>query len=164
MNLQDFLTEKIQPGEKTAIMGVGSVLRSDDGAGSYFIERLTAEIQSDDLLLISGSTAPENFTGVIKSFAPKRLFIVDAAHMELPAGEIRILETAKIGGMSFSTHMLPLPIMLKYLELETGCEVICIGIQPKSTEQGFSMCEEVRSGAERLANMFYKALTAAKRK
>jgi len=145
-------------GQKTAIMGVGSVLRSDDAAGMYFIERLMSYKKRDDLLLIEGSTAPENFTGVIKNFEPDRLFIIDAAYMGLPVGEIRVLETASIGGMSFSTHMLPLPVMLNYLELETSCEVICIGIQPGSTEQGFTMCEEVRAGAEHLAEMFYEAL------
>lgn len=156
--LQSNLLEIIPLGQKTAIMGVGSVLRSDDAAGMYFIEQLISKIQRDDILMIAGSTAPENFTGVIKNFAPVRLFIIDAAHMSLPIGEIRVLETDEMGGMTFSTHMLPLSVMLNYLELETACEVICIGIQPGNTEQGFTMCAEVRAGAEHLAEMFYEAL------
>ena len=105
-------------------MGVGSVLRSDDGAGMYIIELLETDIQQEDVLFIAGSTAPENFTGVIKDFAPDRLFIIDAAYMGLPVGEAGVIETVDIAGMSFSTHMLPLSVMLDYLALETGCEVI----------------------------------------
>ena len=63
-----------------------------------------------------------------------------------------------ISGVSFSTHMLPLPVLLKYLEAEVPCEVICIGIQPKCTEAGFSLSEEVREGTERLAEDFYRTL------
>lgn len=150
--------EKMSKDQKFAIMGVGSVLRSDDAAGMYFIEQLEANIQREDVLLIAGSTAPENFTGVIKNFAPDKLFIIDAAHMGLPVGEIRMLDMSEIGGMAFSTHMLPLPVMLNYLELEIGCEIFCIGIQPGSTEQGLSICEEVRAGARHLAEMFCEAL------
>lgn len=139
-------------------MGVGSVLRSDDGAGMYFIELLESDIQQEDVLFIAGSTAPENFTGVIKNFAPDRLFIIDAAYMGLSAGEAGVIETADITGMSFSTHMLPLSVMLDYLALESECEVICIGIQPENTAQGFEMCGDVRTGAECLAKMFGDAL------
>ncbi|MDP4132521.1 MAG: hydrogenase maturation peptidase HycI [Bacillota bacterium] len=157
MKLQSFLQKKISKGQKTAIIGVGSVLRSDDCAGMHFIEKLSSYIQNENMLLIGGSTAPENFTGVIKNFAPDRLFIVDAAHMGLNVGEIHVLDILEIDGISFSTHMLPLPVMLEFLKLEIGCEVICIGIQPKNTELGFSMCEEVAAASENLAKMFCEA-------
>lgn len=154
-----YIKQKTAKGQKIAIMGIGSVLRSDDGAGMYCIGILQSKLENyDNLLLIQASTAPENFTGVIKSFEPNRLFIVDAAHMGLSPGKIRIINMADITGVSFSTHMLPLPVMLKYLELETACEIICIGIEPKSTEQGFEICDEVRKGAETLAEIFAESL------
>jgi len=159
MNLPSFIREKMPEGQKTAILGVGSVLRSDDGAGMHFIEMLSGFARRDDLLLISGSTAPENFTGVIRDFAPDRLFIVDAAFMGLPAGEIRVLAPDQIDGLPFSTHMLPLPVMLKYLRHDAGCEVIFIGIQPENTDFGCSMCESVLCSAERLAKLFRDALS-----
>lgn len=144
--------------KKIAIMGIGSELRNDDAAGMCLIEKLRAAINREDVIFIGGGTAPENFTGVIKDFQPDRLVIIDAAHMGLPTGEIRLLESDEIGGLSFSTHMLPLPIMLKYLELELNCHVICIGIQPKNTEQGFTMCEDVAKAVDKLSSIFYEAL------
>lgn len=79
--------------------------------------------------------------------------------MGLLPGEVKTVPACDIAGVSFSTHMLPIPVMLKYLESEVGCEVVFIGIQPKSTDQGFSMCEEVKKGTERLVKDFYDALT-----
>ena len=159
MEIRDYLRKSIQPGEKVALLGIGSTLRSDDAAGMYFIQLLSGLLQQERTLLLAGSTAPENFTGVIKEFAPDKLFIVDAAHMGLLPGAVRIVSAGAIGGVSFATHMLPLPVMLKYLESESDCEVVFIGIQPKSTGQGFSMCEEVKKGTERLVEDFYAALT-----
>lgn len=141
-------------------MGVGSVLRSDDAAGMYLIELLRKKIRRDDVLLIAGSNAPENFTGVIKNFAPDKLLIVDAAHMGFLPGEMKIVPAASIGGVSVSTHMLPLSIMLDYLKTEAGCEVLLIGVQPRSTEQGLGMSAEVKSGVRQLAECFGDAFSA----
>lgn len=157
MTIGGFLEKQIKPGLKYALMGVGSELRSDDGAGMHFISCISQKLKRDDVLLIAGSTAPENFTGVIRNFAPDVLFIIDAAHMGLKPGEVKIIPSSDIGGVSFSTHMLPLSFILKYIEAEAGCKTVFIGIQPATTEQGFSMCEEVRTGAERLAEEFIKA-------
>ena len=157
MEIRDRLKNTVHPGEKYVILGIGSILRSDDGAGMYFIELLRNLVKMDNLLLIEGSTAPENFTGVIKDFAPDKLFIVDAAHMGLLPGETKVVPACDICGVSFSTHMLPLSVMLKYLESEAGCEVIFFGIQPHCTDQGLSMCKEVKDGTKRLAADFYNA-------
>lgn len=157
MEIRDCLRKNIQPGQKYAILGIGSTLRSDDAAGMYFIELFGELVQRDDVLLIAGSTAPENFTGVIKDFSPDKLFIVDAAHMGLLPGEAKVVPACDIAGVSFSTHMLPLPVMLKYLESEACCDVIFIGVQPKCTEQGFYMCDEVKKGVGHLVEEFYDA-------
>lgn len=158
MEIRDYLKNDMQPGQKYAVLGIGSALRSDDAAGMYFIELLGNLVQQDDLLLIAGSTAPENFTGVIKNFAPDRLIIVDAAHIGLLPGEVKVVPACDISGVSFSTHMLPLSVMLKYLESETGCDVLFIGIQPKCTDQGLCMSDEVKKGTEHLAEDFYYAI------
>lgn len=160
----DCIRKSIQPGQKFAILGIGSVLRSDDAAGMYFIELFGDMVRRDDVLLIPGSTAPENFTGVIKDFAPDRLFIVDAAFMGLLPGDAKTVPACDISGISFSTHMLPLPVMLEYLESETHCTVTFFGIQPRSTDQGLFMCDEVKRGTELLACAFRDAFSDPQKK
>jgi hydrogenase 3 maturation protease len=157
MEIRDFLKKNISKGRKYAILGIGSELRSDDAAGMFLIGFLKDAIKCDNVLLIAGSTAPENFTGVIKKCKPDILFIIDAAHMGLSPGEVKIIPESDIGGVSFSTHMLPLPVMLGYLVSEIGCGIIFIGIQPGNTDQGSDICKEVKRGTMRLAKDFYEA-------
>ena len=151
MSIKDSLSGFFSGG-RTAILGVGSVLRSDDGAGMYLIELLERDFASrKDLLLLGGSTAPENFTGVIKDFAPDTLLVVDASEMNAAVGTVTLIPEDRISGATVSTHMLPIPVMLSYLREECGCAVHVIGIQPKSIEMGEEMCAEVRSAVEMLA-------------
>lgn len=156
MKIRDYLKSNIKPGRKYAVLGIGSTQRSDDAAGMYFIELLSGMLKQDNVLLIAGSTAPENFTGVIKNFGPDVLFIVDAAHMGLLPGEAKVVPACDIGGLSFSTHMLPLTVMLRYLEAELDCDVMFIGIQPASTDYGLEMCNEVKEGVKMIAEEFYR--------
>ncbi len=140
--------------KKIAALGVGSVLRNDDAAGMIFADELQRLCKSERLLVLGGGSAPENFTGVIKAFSPDILFIVDAAFMGCGVGEARLLGSEKIGGMSFSTHMLPLPLMLDYLKSECGCTPVVIGIQPSDTGQGMTVNKTVEAAAKNLAALF----------
>lgn len=143
---------KLFSGKKRIMfMGIGSVLRSDDAAGIHFAKRLTRLVIRDDVAVVEGGTAPENFTGVIKAFRPDLLVLVDAAHMGINVGHTAVLDKSNIGGISFSTHMLPVSLTLDYIENELGCDTAVIGIQPQNTEQGIGMCTEVQSSAEKLA-------------
>ncbi|MEG1662287.1 MAG: hydrogenase maturation protease, partial [Clostridiales bacterium] len=112
------LQEMVPAGVPIAVLGVGSVLCGDDAAGMEVIARLEQYDLPGRILLCAGSTAPENFTGVIKKFAPTYLIVIDAAYMEKPPGTIAIIPAEAIDGMGFSTHMLPMSVMLNYLRQE----------------------------------------------
>lgn len=164
--LERYLKAAFAAYRRVAVVGVGSELCRDDEAGLYLVECLSGRTglavgaSNERLLLIRGGPAPENFTGIIKAFRPDLLVVVDAAFLELPAGSIQILPEERAAGLSFSTHMLPLPMMLSYLKLECACETCLVGIQPASTEQGLGMSPRVREGAELLAEILTEALNA----
>lgn len=139
---------------RPVIMGVGSELRNDDGAGVLLSHMLSERFSDKNVTVITGGTAPENFTGEIKKASPDVLFIVDAAFMNLPVGSVKVLNPSSVGGISFSTHMLPLPLTLDYLRAECDCKTVLIGIQPYNTEQGLEICEEVRLSVEKLVQAF----------
>ncbi|HWQ58918.1 MAG TPA: hydrogenase 3 maturation endopeptidase HyCI [Clostridia bacterium] len=153
--LETFLKETLSA--RVAVLGVGSELCRDDAAGLYAVERMRREPGLEKLLLLSGESAPENFTGVIKGFSPDALIVVDAAYMDLPAGSFQLLPYEKAAGLSFSTHMLPLPMLMDYIRAECGCRLYVIGIQPENTGQGLGISPRVREGARKLARMFGKA-------
>ena len=153
-------------GEKrVCFLGVGTELCHDDVAGLYLIEQLALRLQLPvgeaigRTLLISGGPAPENFSGLIREFQPDLLVVIDAAFLELPAGSIQLLPEESAAGLSFSTHMLPLPMLLSYLKLACGCQTCLVGIQPATTEQGIGLSPRVKEGAELLVDLFVKALS-----
>ena len=88
--LEEHLRSCLTDSEKIVILGAGSVLKGDDAAGMLVIEKLEHSLDNlPQVLLVAGSTAPENFTGVIKGFQPGHIFIVDAAHLEEEPGKYR---------------------------------------------------------------------------
>jgi hydrogenase 3 maturation protease len=152
---QTYLQKQIKAAEKVAVIGVGSVLCADDAAGMLFIKKLQQQLKDcPRLLLVAGSTAPENFTGQLKSFGPDCLIFVDAAQVGRDAGEVALIPLDKIKEISLSTHMLPLSFMFNYLKQEIDCSIVLIGIQPASTQMGDEMDEKVKRAVEALAQKF----------
>ncbi len=166
--LASYFSEAFAGQKRVCILGVGTELCHDDAAGLYCVEQLTAKLgipigaAHDRILLVSGGPAPENFSGLIREFHPDLLVVVDAAFLELPAGSIQLLPEERAAGLSFSTHMLPLPMLLSYLKLACNCQTCLVGIQPATTEQGIGMSARAQEGAELLAELFAHALDEKK--
>ena len=166
-SIQSALDEALAGAERVAILGCGSPLRGDDGAGTAIAAALTdafpesplpqgtdsnktsAAIYEEPCPLPQGTdskrtgrrtrafigdVAPENHTGEIKSFEPDLVLFLDALDLGLAPGEVQIIPQEEVGGVSFSTHILPLPITMEYLRRETGCRVVLLGIQAANLE------------------------------
>jgi hydrogenase 3 maturation protease len=131
------------------ILCIGNQEGGDDGIGPYIAHRL--KIQSSVDMVIDAETTPENYTSVIKRHQPNTLIIIDAAEMNLPPGETRIIPKKKIGTMHLSTHAIPLSVFIEYMEKEVP-SIIFIGIQPK-TMQG-AMSDPVKKSGDALITLF----------
>lgn len=132
-NLYAILSNRMNSAKRLAILGVGSFLRSDDAAGVLVTERLSKRFKGSGIksaAFFTGESAPESMSGEIKRFKPDSLLVIDAADTGDEPGSVSLIEPGAITGVSFSTHMLPIKIMLDYLEKETSCSITVIGIQP----------------------------------
>ena len=105
------------------------------------------------LLSCEGSTAPENFIGVIREFQPDLVILVDAAHIEGEVGDIDIISPDKIDGLNFCTHMLPFGVMFKYFEQELNCHILVIGINPGNIRFATEPCEAISKAADKVVNV-----------
>lgn len=155
------LCNSLQTSRKVIFLGVGSPLRADDSIGLYIVTQLQQQLKSTaerEYFFYLGESAPENFSGEIRNQAPSHVIVFDAAEMELKPGTFSLIEQEKIGGISFSTHMLPLKILADYLRRTTGCQVIVVGIQPKFLEFAFPMTPEVQTAADQFINQFCKLM------
>lgn len=159
--LRDFLLKRLAGTKKLAILGVGSVLRGDDAAGILIVERLSEAFPQEsypNLIICAGGTAPENFSGNIRLFAPDHVLIIDAADAGAEPGSIVDIPRTEIGGPSFSSHMLPLKIMVDYLVHETGTNVTMLGLQYKGIEFGAELSPEMREAVDELTDALLAAI------
>lgn len=141
------------------VVGVGSTLRSDDAAGLRIAEALRT-LALPNVLVLFGDTAPENVTGEVRRARPSHVLFVDAADLGESPGSVRLLDAAEIGGMSSSTHTLPLGVIADYLTRDLGCRVLFLGLQPKSVAFGEGLSREVSSAVAETTEALACALGA----
>lgn len=155
--MNDFeIKEKIKG--KVAIVGIGNILRGDDGLGPKLIELLRGlKVKAETF---DCGTAPENYIFPILTTSCDTVILVDAADLGVAPGEARIFGLDEIRNVSFSTHN-PSPRLFTDL-LKTGKEdlnIFVVSVQPKTTELGKPISEEVLAGLDILAKAFVKALS-----
>ena len=130
------------------LVGIGGVLRGDDGLGPYMAQTFKAE----GWQTIDCGTVPENFTSKIKQAEPELVVFVDAAEMGLDAGEFRIIPKETIKDVSCSTHNLPLSLMIDFLQRSMEVDMPFVGVQPALVSDGEEISQDVFQGLEKLAH------------
>ena len=123
---------------KNILMGVGNILRGDDGIGSI----IAKSFKDNDWLSLDCGVAPENYTSIIKKNSPELLIILDVVEMDLKPGELRIINSKKIAALHLTTHSMPLSFLITYLK-DYVEKIIFIGIQPKKIDFSDSISPEV---------------------
>lgn len=156
-NLKTILKQKLKDAKRIAVLGIGSELRADDAAGLIVAEELK-KIKNLKLKVFLGSTAPENFTGEIIKFKPTHILIVDSVDTDQKPGFILLINPDEVGGVSFSTHMLPVKMMVDYLLASLECEIIIIGIQPKVLLFGETISKEVKKSTKQISGVIKQIL------
>jgi len=140
----------------TIVLGIGNRLGGDDAAGTCLVDMLNQRRRrakaslSIEIMAIDAGTAPESYTSVIRRHRPDLLILVDAADMGLPPGALRTITPEKISILSFSTHHIPLPMFLSYVNEFCG-KILLIGVQPERTEAGSGISKAVRKSVKKLA-------------
>ena len=109
--------------------------------------------------VINCAEVPESYTGKIKELKPDTIVIVDAVDLKAPPGSVSIIEKDKLDEMKlYSTHNVPLRILMDYLRLETKADIFLIGIQPSHLVFSSHLSDEVERAVTSLADIFQKLL------
>lgn len=139
---------------KEVVLGIGNILKSDDGIGIYIAEKLNKYLKEakSEVIVIDCGTTPENYTSVIRKHNPDTLILVDAADMGLSPGSYRIIPPERIEVMHFSTHIMPLSVFISYVSEFCG-EVVLIGIQPDKMEVGTVLSSKVQRSGNVMAKL-----------
>lgn len=149
------LKNRLSTAKRVVVLGIGSELKMDDGAGKYIADLIRSGLKkrkySSKVCVIFGSTAPESMTGVIIKHKPDHLIMIDAADVGKKPGSVALINPQDIIGVSFSTHMLPLEIMVEYLVQSCGTAVTILGIQPKNIDYGSGLTPPMKKAVKELS-------------
>nr|WP_232210879.1 hydrogenase maturation peptidase HycI [Methanothermococcus okinawensis] len=155
--MKPILEEYLKDCKKIAIMGIGNTMKGDDGFGVLLIENLVKHYKNkynldlnnevnnirDKIILLNCGVVPENFTDVLKQEKPDKILIIDAALMGKSPGTLNIVNSEDISEIGFSTHSLPMSVIVKYLSYYIDTEILIIGIEPEQIDFGKSLSKKI---------------------
>jgi hydrogenase 3 maturation protease len=140
---------------KVVIVGIGNILRGDDGLGPVLVDRLKDKVE---VSCINAGNALENHLGLISKSHPDTVLLVDAVHLGLKPGEARIVDPSRIEHAGLSTHDVSPGLFLDFLVEESRCSVFLLGVQPEKIEMGTRISETVENTLEILESELLEAL------
>jgi len=129
------LAKFLKAAERVVVLGIGNVQKGDDAAGAVCVELIAEQLKKQPqkyVKVINAGEVPENYTGDIRKFQATHIVIIDACINRQRPGTISLMAVEKIGDEDISTHRMPLSMLVKFLKTTINCEVLLIGIEPKS--------------------------------
>ena len=144
----------------TVIVGIGNILKGDDGAGPLVCQQLKQEKICADL--IDAGTVPENYIQSIIKKAPQNLLVIDAIDFEAAPGTIKIFAPEQLSSHVISTHFLSPRVFVDMVCQNVIVDVYFIGIQPAQMLLGQSVSPEVNLTIQRLSEVLTQIFTAEK--
>ncbi|MBU1862475.1 MAG: hydrogenase 3 maturation endopeptidase HyCI [Candidatus Omnitrophica bacterium] len=142
---------------KVVIVGIGNILRGDDGIGPALIERLQGTVKA---VCIDAGTVPESYTGKITKEQPDTILFIDALHLDRSAGEYAVLGKDDIVKSGFTTHDISPAMVIEYLECQTHADIYLLGIQPQNLSLGDEISEPVKKTLTHVEQLLKEVLNA----
>lgn len=137
------------------VLGLGNVLRRDEGLGIRALDRLCARyLLPDTVQAVDGGTLGLDLLCYLEE--ARRLLVLDAALTDGPPGTLLRVAGAEVPaffGMRTSPHEIALPDLLAVTRLRgtTPSEVVVLGMQPEALELGWDLSPAVAERLDALA-------------
>ena len=144
--LAELLTGKDR---KILFVGIGNLLRQDDGIGVYISTRLK---ETDNIKVITAEVSIENYIGKINSTDHDTLVLIDCVDMKKKPGTCELIHPDRVHDMTFNTHN----ISLKRLSEFFRNEVLILAIQPEKIGFGENLSYIVREAGNRIIELVNK--------
>lgn len=137
---------------KVVILGIGNMLRRDDGVGSMLASRIREKVP---FTVYDAQEGPENYLGKIIRDKPDNIVIIDAVDFGGKPGEFRVLEGQGLKTANlFSTHNASLSLTINYLQSNLKVDIIILIIQPENISFGEGLSQAVSGALEKLEAWF----------
>jgi len=141
---------------KVVILGVGNPLRRDDGFGSLLAKRLKDRVAAT---VIDAQSAPENYLNRLIDESPNTILILDAADFKGAPAQIKLLDPHQALSLNhFTTHNLPLNLLIEFIEHSCQANIFFLALQPKSIDFGETLSSEVKQQVNILEDLLLRLL------
>ena len=137
------------------VLGLGNLLRRDEGLGIRALERLCERyVLPDDVRVVDGGTLGLDLLSYLEEAG--RLLVLDAALTDGPPGTLlRVADddVPAFFGMRTSPHEIALPDLLAVARLRGTAPgtVVVLGMQPAALELGWELSPAVAARLDALA-------------
>jgi len=154
------LRSELEKIENFIVVGIGNPLKGDDIVGTLVAEKLIEKSFKDKV--INAEAVPENFIDEMISKNPDVIIFVDAIDAGLKPGSILVeeLEKAKERNYIFTSHNIPLTLLLNYVKkrLSKNVKAYLVGIQVYETGLGSTPHPKVLEAVKKLVDFFSSLL------
>ena len=130
-------------------MGVGNVLRKDDGVGVYISTRIR---ESERIRSLTVEVSLENYLGRINSINPDILVILDCVDMNAVPGKSALIESGKSEDLTFNTHNISVSKLTGFFKFPS----FILGIQPSDIGFGENISYLVMEEADKIVQLINK--------
>lgn len=151
------LAKRLRGVRRLAVVGIGDELLPSDRLG-MLAAREVQGIRLPNVLVLLAGTTPESFTAPARRFRPDHVLLLDAADMGARPGTVGIIAPDRVAGARFSTHALPLSVVMGYLEETVKAPVVLVGIQPDLGVQGPTPTPAEQAGLTRIVATLQRLL------
>jgi len=127
-------------------VGIGNVLKSDDGAGVYISNRIN---NRSNVTTLTVETGIENYIGKINSIKPDILILIDCVDIKLSPGNAMLLDINQITDITFNTHNISLKKIAEFFPMD----VYILAIQPVSVLFGENISYIVKDISDKIINL-----------
>jgi hydrogenase 3 maturation protease len=137
------LAEKLEHASQILFIGVGNVLRKDDGVGVYISRRI---VERPHIQVLTVEVSIENYIGKIQSMHPGEIIMIDCMDLGEKAGAFRLMELSQLEDMTFNTHNISLGRWRDFFPFPAWV----LGIQPQDLGFGEHLSAPVQDTARML--------------
>lgn len=153
--------------EKVIIIGIGNILRRDDGVGVHVAKALEGAIIPPNPPLSKGGMGGlvEVYDGGLGGFklldlirGAKKAIFIDAIEMNLPPGTVRAFSQRDVASLlttkRCSLHDPDLLEVIRLAEmLDDAPEIKIVGIQPATVEAGLGLSTTLKDSIQRTISL-----------
>lgn len=137
------LEELLKRARRLLFIGVGNVLKRDDGAGVVISRQI---IERQAIMSLTVEVSIENYIGKINSLEPDEIVLIDCMELGSKPGTYRLVALEDVEDITFNTHNISLGRLGDFFH----CPSYVLGVQPESVEFGEFLSPAVQDAVTRI--------------